>query len=513
MLRWRQVVATVAVLVLAGCGPAAGVDKAGGQTVVLEFSSIDPVDDNGQSYGPQAFIDALAQVSGGKIKVRVLTDDYGAGAATAESDLVKAIASGDLDGGWPVTRAFARAGIPGLRSVEAPMTITSYAAEKDLVTGPVAAKLLATLDGTGVVGLGLTVGPLRRPFAADKPLLGPSDWAGVRFRDFNSPVQEDAIRALGATPVAASFAWVDMVQAGTLRGAEFDLAQYAKNGLRTEAGNVTSNVVLWPKTFVLSLSSKRFDSLTPRQRDWVREAAARAVQASAHAGYDENALAQQLCAKGVRFYQAGPQQVAQTRTAMSPVIARLAADPTDGPLLRAVQAVAAAHPQPDVPVPTGPCTSAAAGGGLGDVPAGSSSLPDGTYRVALSAGDVAAAGLVNANGISGTWTLTVRQGGYELACRPLQLPGTDCGHEVTDAPLEAGDLRGAGQVAYFVGVPERLSRLTGCRLPPAIDAGHCAEVAPYRATWELHDGLLSFTKAWYPCECDNLTLKPWRKIA
>lgn len=512
-MRWSRVVGTVAVIALAGCGPTGGVDKAGSQTVVLEFSSIDPVDDNGQSYGPQAFIDALEQVSGGKIKVRVLTDDYGAGAAAAETNLVKAIASGDLDGGWPVTRAFARAGIQGLQSVEAPMTITSYAAEKDLVTGPVAAKLLATLDGTGVVGLGLAVGPLRRPFAANAPLLSPADWTGVRFRDFNSPVQEETIRALGAVPVAASFSWVDMVHTGTLRGAEFDLAQYARNGLSAEAGKVTSNVVLWPKTFVLSLSRKRFDSLTPRQRGWVREAAARAVQASARAGYDENALAQELCTKGVQFYQASPQQVAAMRTAVSPVIARLAADPTDGPLLRAIQGVAARHPQPDIPVPAGTCTSAAANGGLGDVPAGSSSLPDGTYRVALSADDVAAAGLVNANGISGTWTLTVRQGSYELTCRPLQLPGTDCGHEVTDAPLEAGDLRGAGHVAYFVDVPERLSRLTGCRLPPSLDAGHCASVAPYRATWELHETLLTFTKAWFACACDNLSLKPWRKIA
>jgi TRAP-type C4-dicarboxylate transport system substrate-binding protein len=505
------VVGTVAVLVLAGCGPARGVDKAGNQTVVLEFSSIDGINDNGQSYGPQAFIDALEQVSGGKIKVRVRTDDDGNPDPAAETGLVKAIASGDLDGGWPTVRAFARAGIPGLQPVEAPMTITSYAAEKDLVTGPVAAKLLATLDGTGVVGLGLAVGPLRRPFAASKPLLGLPDWSGARFRTLNSPVQEDTIRALGAVPVTASFGWVDMVHAGTLRGADFDLAQYSSNGLTTEAGNVTSNVVLWPKTFVLSLSRKRFDALTPHQRDWVREAAARAVRASADAGYDENVLAQTLCAKGVQFYQAGAQQVAAMRTAVSPVIARLAADPIEGPLLRAVQEVAASHPQPDVPVPTGTCT--AQSGGLGEIPTGTSNLPDGTYRVALSAGDVTAAGLVDANGISGTWTLTVRQGGYEITCRPLQLPGADCGREVTDAVLEAGDLRGAGQAVYFVGVPERMSRLTGCQLPASPDAGHCRPPEPYRATWELHGTLLTFTDVWFPCECDTLSLKPWQKIA
>ena len=48
--------------------------------------------------------------------------------------------------------------------------------------------------------------------------------------------------------------WLDEVLAGNMRGAEFDIAQYFNNGLRTEAPNVTSNVVLWPKVYVLSLS-------------------------------------------------------------------------------------------------------------------------------------------------------------------------------------------------------------------------------------------------------------------
>ena len=76
---------------------------------------------------------------------------------------MKAITSGEVDGGWPSTRAFANAGITGLETVEAPMTLTSYAAEKALVSGPVADKLLAELDGTGVVGLRPRGGPTTPP--------------------------------------------------------------------------------------------------------------------------------------------------------------------------------------------------------------------------------------------------------------------------------------------------------------------------------------------------------------
>jgi TRAP-type C4-dicarboxylate transport system substrate-binding protein len=187
----------VAAAVVGACGGGAdAVDKAGGDTVVLELASIDGVNNNGQSYGVEAFVDALTEVSDGRLQVEVTTP-YRNGAHDAESDLVAAIASGDVDGGWPSTRAFAEGGIHGLEAVEAPMLITSYQAQKDLVSGPVAEQILETLEGSGIVGLGLVVGPLRRAFTVE-PLLDPEDWAGNRIRVFNSPTQADAMSALDA---------------------------------------------------------------------------------------------------------------------------------------------------------------------------------------------------------------------------------------------------------------------------------------------------------------------------
>jgi TRAP-type C4-dicarboxylate transport system substrate-binding protein len=502
----------VAVLGATGC-QSAGADKTGAETVVLRLAAIDAVNDNGQSPGPQAFVDGLARISGGRLEVQVATD-YGKGDPAAETNLVKAIASGDLDGGWPATRAFAGAGLPGLAAIEAPMTITSYAAEKAVVSGSVAAKLLGTLDGSGVVGLGLAVGPLRRPFAAKAPLLGIEDWKGVRFRVFNSPVQTRAVGALGATPVSASFDWIDRVREGSLRGGEFDIAQYAKNGLSTDAGKVTGNVVLWPKVYVLSLSRKRFDSLTSQQQGWVREAAGAAVKASVAASYDDQLPAKQLCAAGVQFVPASPDQLTRLHAAFGPIVAELAADTTSGPLLREIQTIAAQH-QPDVVEAGAACHGDSASGPLGAIPSTRSSLPDGTYRVQISTAEVAAAGLSNANGDSGTWTLTVAHGTYQVTCRPIADPGRDCGQEVFDGPLEAGDLRGSGQSVYFVYDPQRLARLTGCRLPPSqVEPGHCGDGFVYRMTWALSAGTLTFSDyvGAGGFTDDQFLVKPWRKI-
>ena len=190
----------------------------------------------------------------------------------------------------------------------------------------------------------------RRPFAANAPLLGPEDSEDIRFRVFNSPVQADAVRALGATPADLSFSFIDQIKDGTLRGAEFDIAQYEHSGFGTAAGNVTANLVLWPKVFVLALSQQRFDALTAQQQEWVREAAAQAVKASVDATYEETPAARTLCDRGARFLNATPGQLQGLRTKVRPVLDQLAADPTSAQLLRDLQAIAAQHPGPEGPM-------------------------------------------------------------------------------------------------------------------------------------------------------------------
>lgn len=512
---WRVAVRAVTALIImalvAACQATRSADKAGGDTAVLKLATFeDEPNANGQNYGPQAFVDNLGKVSGGRLKVELKTD-YGNGAPEAESTIVKAIASGAVDGGWPSTRAFANGGIKGLEVAEAPMTIASYAAQKALVSGPVADKLLARLDGSGVVGLGLAVGPLRRPFAAKAPLLGPEDWKGVSFRVFNSPVQADVVRALGATPANLSLSWTDAIHAGTLRGAEFEIAQYERMGLGQEAGNITANVVLWPK-FVLALSKQRFDALTPQQQGWVRAAAKQAVKASVDATYDEATAAQTLCGRGVRLADATLGQLQGLQAKLRPVLDRLATNPTSAQLLRDIRAIAAQHPGPEPLAVPAACRRAVTTNSrsLGPVPTTVSALPEGVYRTEVSQADVAAAGGDPGDHPAGIWTLTVRRGTYEVRCRPVPGPGQVCGGTVEDRPLEVGDLRGTGKVVYFVPNAERLSRLTGCKLPVSNTLDdHCGPDDPYRVAWTISSDKLTLSEV--PGSRGG-NIGTWRKI-
>jgi len=507
--------ALVAALV-SGCGggpqPPAQ-DKAGSETLVLKLATPDVVNNNGQSFGPQAFVDSLESVSGGRIKVD-MTVNYGDGAVDSETQMIRAIASGAIDGGWPSVRAFASAGIGALEPVEAPLTITSYAASKALVSGPVAKDLLAKLDGTGVVGLGLAVGPLRRPFAAKAPLLGPADWQGVTFRSFNSLLQADTIRALGAIPVQVGAKWPDMVGAGTLRGAEFDIAQYAANDLWTTTPYVTANVILWPKVFVLAVSQQRYDSMTDQQRLWVRQAAEAATKASVDATYDESTIAQSLCQSGVRFIDASAAQLAGLHAAVAPVMSKLSADPVTGPLLDEIRAVAAQHPEVEEPTVPADCHEAGPADPSPSIPEDVSSLPNGTYRHRVTMANVKAAGIpTDAGSWTGTWTLTVKDGTFTLSCRFIDLPNQDCGSSGYDgSTTEAGHLRGTGNTVYFVNDLGMLQKASGCVLPVSTDLGHCFLVPPYWLDWSVEGGQLTFSHHGGEPGGQEYELAPWTKI-
>jgi TRAP-type C4-dicarboxylate transport system substrate-binding protein len=485
-------------------------DKAGTQTLTLHIATADVVNNNGMSFGTQAFVDDLASVSGGQIQVDIL-GNYDNGAADAEAQIIKALASGQVDGGWPAARAFAAAGIPGLRALEAPMTVTNMAAAKAVVSGQTAADTLAQLKGTGLVGLSLLIGPLRRPFAAQAPLLEPKDWQGITFRTFNSPVQAAAIKALGGTPVVAGPEWVDLVTAGTLRGVEFDIAQDDVNNTGALTPYVTANEVLWPKVFVLALSQQRWDSLSDQQRAWVQQAADMARQASLDASYDESAAAQHLCSQGVRFLDATAAQVSAMRSALAPVVSALAADPTSGPLLKDVQAAAAAHPGVDEPSVPDSCRSAAPIDAGPSIPTTASSLPDGTYRVRVTTDDVAAAGVADM-GNQGTWTLTVQHGTFALACRFVSDPAHDCGNSHADgATVEVGHLYGTDHTAYFVGDAGMLQQATGCQMPESTQDGHCWVLPPYWFTWSTTGRQLTFSGPGGAADPQYVIL-PWTKI-
>src|SRR6478609_7746018 len=98
--RTRALAMVVGLLMLPACQGSAGpADTTGSDNVVLHLASIDAVNVDGHSFGPQTFVDSLASVSAGRLTAQV-AEGYGDGSAEVETTMVKDIAAGRLDRGW-----------------------------------------------------------------------------------------------------------------------------------------------------------------------------------------------------------------------------------------------------------------------------------------------------------------------------------------------------------------------------------------------------------------------------
>jgi hypothetical protein len=155
--------------------------------------------------------------------------------------------------------------------------------------------------------------------------------------------------------------------------------------------------------------------------------------------------------------------------------------------------------------------------GCGSSTEGSEDAPlDGTFRVAISEQDVDAAGLGNGPGYSGTWTLSIEQGDYTLACAPLDQPGVDCGNHpdpAAEPALEAGSVTVEEDVVSFQYDPEALSDLTGCMVTDDGSGSDnaCPPATSYSATWVLDGDELTFSEVQGDYG-SHLAVRPWTTI-
>jgi TRAP-type transport system periplasmic protein len=339
----------------AGCGAAAGGDKAGGPAggqVVLRMASTPS--DLGDVPPVADFARQVRALSGGSVQVKVI-NEWAGYAPGAEAQVVRAVADGRTDLGWAGSRVFDTMGVPGFRALSAPMLIDSYPLESAVLNSTIPDPMLAGLGSVHVTGLGVLGDVLRRPFSAGRPLLAPADWRGISFGTYRSGIQQQAIRALGAAPVVVFGPYRDHdLDSGQIQGFELDVQRYVHLGLAARAPYVTANVALWPQFDVLVANPARLASLTAQQRGWLRLAADAAAKDSVSLAVSQDGSVRQACAMGARFVNATPADLAALRSSLSAVYQALRQDPETSAFIRQIQHLKkATRPGPALQIPAG----------------------------------------------------------------------------------------------------------------------------------------------------------------
>jgi TRAP-type transport system periplasmic protein len=339
-----------------GCSASAGADKAGGPAggpVVLRMASA--------TYDPSGappvadFLRRVRALSGGSVQIQVI-NQWGEYAPSNEAQVAYAVAAGTVDLGWAGSEVFDALGVPGFRALSAPMLIDSYPLENAVLNSSLPARMLVGLSTVHLTGLAVLGDALRRPVGVHRPLLAPADWHGLSIGTYRSGVQEQAIRALGATPVVAFGPYrTHDLASGTIQGFELDMQRYVHNVPVPSARYVTANVALWPLFDVLFANPARLASLTPQQRGWLQQAAGGAARTSVPliAGQDGPYI-RQACTMGARFATATPADLAALRQSLSVVYQNLETDPHASAFLRQIQALKKSTPPGPAPaIPAG----------------------------------------------------------------------------------------------------------------------------------------------------------------
>jgi TRAP-type C4-dicarboxylate transport system substrate-binding protein len=457
----------LAAFAASGCTWAAS-EKSGaiGDPVVLVLANSD-LDTTGIP-AVQNFVDRLADLSDGRVTVTIKS--LWGGTRDDEPKLIRDVAAGRADLGWVGTRALDLVGVQAFRPLHAPFLVTSLAAEAAIIKDPLAKSLLGSLVSAGVVGLALMADQIRRPVGVSKPLLSPDDFQGITFQTFPSGAQQDAIRALGATPTTDASQRISVSSA--VGGLESMWWTIAANSLTIGAHYVSGNVGLWPRTTVLFANPAALARLDPQAREWVNRAASDASDWSTiHAMDGQQHEVVQACHEQALIAMSSPEQLSALRAAAEPVYAELAADPGQRRTLEHVeQLVAAAEPDPPIEIPDGcayhpgepPDAFVSESSAL--TAAGSpGSLPPGVYRVNLTQDFLLSQGATGEEAFNnaGVWTWTIGNGEWHFKIEPI-----DASVGLLDC---AGYYDARGNVASF-------TRVT------SYSYGECAPIQ-WAATW------------------------------
>jgi C4-dicarboxylate-binding protein DctP len=167
--------------------------------ITLRFSHV-VAEETPKGLAADRFKVLVEQRSGGRIGVQV----YPNAQLYGDHDEMQALQLGAVDLVAPSLSKFGRIGLPEFELFDLPFLFDDLAAVRRVTLGPLGQKLLQGLPRQGLVGLGFFDNGFKQ-MSANRPLLEPKDFAGLRMRVQASRVIAAQMRALGARPVTLAF--------------------------------------------------------------------------------------------------------------------------------------------------------------------------------------------------------------------------------------------------------------------------------------------------------------------
>ncbi len=211
-------------LAAALCAPALRGRAAG--VLTIRFSHV-VAEDTPKGLAALRFQALVQQRASGRIQVLV----YPAARLYGDHDEMQALQLGAVDMLAPSLSKFGRVGFPEFELFDLPYLFPDVTRVRHITQGALGQRMLARLSRHRLVGLGFMDNGFKH-MSANRPLLEPADFVGLRMRVQASRVIAAQMRALGARPVTLAFSETRRaLAAGVVDGTENPISNFWTQGM------------------------------------------------------------------------------------------------------------------------------------------------------------------------------------------------------------------------------------------------------------------------------------------
>ena len=214
MHKWFIATAAAAILMAQGTVTAQS-------QIIIKFSHV-VANDTPKGKGALKFKELAEKYTNGKVKIEV----YPNSSLYKDKEEIEALQLGSVQMLAPSTAKFAPLGVKEFEALDLPWLFKDDEAYAKAMKGPVGQWLFKKLEAKGVTGLAYWDNGFHM-VSANRPLLNPADFQGLKVRISGSKVADQYFRVLGSIPQILAFSEVyQALQTGVVDSCENTPSNY-----------------------------------------------------------------------------------------------------------------------------------------------------------------------------------------------------------------------------------------------------------------------------------------------
>ncbi|MCK1270864.1 C4-dicarboxylate-binding protein DctP [Bradyrhizobium sp. GM2.2] len=309
-MRTFAIAASIAVLALGLTGPASAQSP-----IIIKFSHV-VATDTPKGKASEKFKELADKYTGGKVKVEI----YPNSTLYKDKEELEALQLGSVQMLAPSNSKFGPLGIREFEVFDLPYILPDLKTLRKVTEGPLGARLLKLLEPKGITGLAYWDNGFKQ-MSANKKLVTPADYQGVKFRIQSSRVLQAQFKALGSLPQVMAFGEVyQALQTGVVDGQENTWSNIYTQKMHEVQKYITESNHGYIG-YVVIVNKKFWDDLPADIRDQLTKAMKEATDFNNTQSQKENedALAEIRKSGKSEIIKLTPEQDEAMRKAMEPV--------------------------------------------------------------------------------------------------------------------------------------------------------------------------------------------------